>query len=82
MTTEIIILLLFGAAFLLAVIKTAINEALRHGKPTTINHGTIIHHHHYEAIESQNEEQMLPAKIETAARLIGEIRSHLQLPPE
>ena len=81
MTTEIIIALIFGAAFMLAVIKTAINEALRHGKPTTINHGTIIHHH-YEAIEPQNEKQTLPSKIEAAARLLGEIRNDLQPPPE
>lgn len=81
MTTETLFLLILGLSFLLAVIRTAIREALRHAKPTTINHGTIIHHH-YEFDKTEIEKIRLPEKIISAAQIFGEIQNEIQMPPK
>lgn len=75
MTTEILILVILGLSFLLAVIKTAIREALSNSKPTTVNYGTIVH---YEISDAQGKDKMLPDnKTECAAKLLAEAKREI-----
>lgn len=73
MTIEIFILILLGLIFLWFAIRTAIKEAVSNAKPTTINHGTIIHHHYG---QENDEKQKMPdtEKILLVAQCLDELQ--------